>query len=604
MHLNRSRALLGALVVALAVAPFVLPPGLLTPLTYIGLYAIVCLGLVLLTGMVGITSFGQAAFVGISAYTTAWLTTQAGWSPWLSAPAAIALCAASAALLGVLTIRLSGHYLVLGTIAWGLSLYYLFGYIPELGGYNGMAGVPTLHIPGLDVSPMVTFHLLIWSLIGLFFLAAYNLLDSRSGRAVRSLRDSVLTESLGIPGARLKVEMFVWAAALAGVTGWLSAHYLSVVNPGPFGIHASIDYIFMAVVGGTGSLAGALVGPAVVEILRNAVRDLLPGIAGVGGNFESIIFAVVVIVILQSAGGGLMKFFARWLPTRRVPVAPASAEPLARRTQPAVGSPLLQVSGLTRRFGGLVAVNEVGFEMAAGEILAVIGPNGAGKSTLFNLLTGVLAPSGGEVRLQGQTIGGRSARTISGLGVARTFQHVRLRPDMTVLENAALGAWRRSHAGTLKAMLRLERAEEARCLFEAQTQLDRVGLGHLAGQLAGALPLGQQRVLEIARALAADPMLLLLDEPAAGLRSPEKKALAALLRQLREQGVSVLLVEHDMDFVMNLVDRAVVMQFGTVICVGTPDAVRADPRVIEAYLGGDDLDDEPVGQPTLAARPT
>jgi branched-chain amino acid transport system permease protein len=575
------------IVAAVLVAPWLFSASWLTRLNYIGLYSLVCLGLVLLTGMAGLTSFGQAAFVGIGAYTTAVLVTNQGWSPWGSLPASLAMAGITAYVLGWLTIRLSSHYLVLGTMAWGISLYTLFGNTPGLGGYNGIGGVPPLTLPRVTASAQQTFFWLVTTFVVLTFIAARNLLDSRQGRAIRSLKDPEMAESFGVNVTRLKVIVFVGAGLLAALSGWLNAHYVSVVNPGPFGINASIDYLFMTVVGGTTSLAGAMVGPALVEVLRTSVRDLVPTLTGMaGGSFEIIVFGVVVILLLQGSGGGVMAVLRRWLPRPAVPEAPARSEPLAQRVQPNRGEALLQVDGLTRRFGGLVAVDQVSLQLNAGELLGVIGPNGAGKSTLFNLLTGVMPPTAGQVLFAGQAIAGLSARRIAAMGVARTFQHVRLRPEMTALENVALGAYKRGRAGMLRSMLRLDRDEEARCLFEAQRQLERVGLGDSAGLFAGSLPLGKQRTLEVARALASDPVLLLLDEPAAGLRYQEKQALAQLLRQLREDGVSMLLVEHDMEFVMNLVDRLVVLQYGQKIAAGTAPEVQTNPRVIEAYLGG------------------
>ncbi|MFM7972226.1 MAG: ABC transporter ATP-binding protein, partial [Betaproteobacteria bacterium] len=232
-----------------------------------------------------------------------------------------------------------------------------------------------------------------------------------------------------------------------------------------------------------------------------------------------------------------------------------------------------------------VAVNDVGFHIDAGEIVGLIGPNGAGKSTTFNLVTGVLPLTAGAVRWRGESIAGMPSRAVARRGISRTFQHVKMIPEMTVLENVALGAYIRGSANTAQAILALDKAEERRIFAEAHRQLQRIGMDDRRDELAGNLALGPQRLMEIARALCTDPSLLLLDEPAAGLRHKEKQALSQVLRQLRDEGVTLLLVEHDMDFVMGLTDRIVVMEFGTKLMEGTPAQVQASPAVRAAYLG-------------------
>ncbi|EFV82854.1 ABC transporter like protein, partial [Achromobacter xylosoxidans C54] len=436
----------------LAAAPLALPPFYVTLLNYIGLYAMVALGLVLLTGVGGLTSFGQAAFVGVGAYTTALLTTRAdalpawlawlGASPWLTLLAGLLLTLVVAYLLGAITLKLSGHFLPLGTIAWGLSLYFAFGSVEGLGGHTGIPDVPAINLFGWSLTQGDEIYYLIWAFLLVAMWSTSNLLDSREGRAIRALKGGrVMAESMGVDTARSRMVIFIIAALQACASGWLYAHMQRFVNPNPFGLQMGIEYLFMTVIGGAGQVWGALVGAGVFTVLKQWLQDWLPKLLGQTGNFEVIVFGFGMVLLLHRFRGGLWPVLARCVPVRkRQRQIDSQAEPLPRKPMPPRGEVVLKAVDVTRKFGGLVANNAMNLEIRAGEILALIGPNGAGKSTMFNQISGVDTPTSGQVTLLGQPVAGAGARRIARLGLSRTFQHVRLLGRMSVLENVAIGA--------------------------------------------------------------------------------------------------------------------------------------------------------------------
>src|SRR5215510_9597764 len=389
---ERLPVLLFALI--MAAIPFVpnVPPFWIVLLDNIGLAALVAMGLVLLTGVGGLTSFGQAAFCGFGAYTTAVLTTAYGVSPWLTLPASLIVSGIAAVILGLITVRLSGHYLPLGTIAWGIGLFYLFSKLEFIGRNDGISNIPPLSIGTFKMLSADAIYFVIWIAVLVSAVLTINLLDSRTGRAIRALRRGhIAAEAFGVQTPRAKLLVFIYAAVLAGLSGWLYAHFQRAVTPTPFGAQAGIEYLFIAVVGGAGYVWGAVLGAGIVVILKEILQSYLPLIFGGQSQLETIVFGIMLVLLLQLAPSGVWPLLMSWLPFKAGRKHPDTALTLPGRVRSATAPDvLLHIDKARKQFGGIIAVNDVSFDVQAREIVALIGPNGAGKSTTFNLITGVL----------------------------------------------------------------------------------------------------------------------------------------------------------------------------------------------------------------------
>jgi branched-chain amino acid transport system permease protein len=584
--LNKRRAAALLALAAVVLAPAYLGDYPLSVLDNIMTSAIIAIGLVLLTGIIGMVSLGQAAFAGLGAYAAAYAALNWGVNPWLTLPLALLAAAAPAAVIGGLTLRMSGQFLVLATLAWGISFFYLAGALPMFGGQNGLSGIPPLSFAGLTLGTDRGMYPAILAGLALVVWMSLNLLDSNFGRMIRTIRyGAAIGESAGANIFLLRLTVFTIAATFAGFAGWLYTFTLQFLDPNAFSLDNGIQYLFMAVIGGVSNIWGGVIGAAAYSLADRFLSGYLQQFFGQSFNVNSIFFGVIMLVLMQTARGGLWPFIAGIVaPPARREAAPLA--PLDRPPAPPAGA-VLRVANAVKKFQGLVAVNDLSFEVDAGEILALIGPNGAGKSTIFNLITGLLKSTSGTILFLGQDITARRSREIARLGLGRTFQHVRLVPTMSVLENVAVGGYARHRTPLWKTLLRLNRPGERRALAEAAYQLERVGLLARQAELAANLSLGEQRILEIARALNGNPVLLLLDEPAAGLRYNEKQQLAELLMALRDEGMTILLVEHDMAFIRQVAGRVVVVQYGEKLAQGSIAEIQRNQAVREAYLGVD-----------------
>lgn len=562
----------------------------------IAVAAILAMSLDLLFGYLGQMSLAHAAFYGVGAYTAALLTLHGILPFWAATLVAMAVCGLLGALLGTPAMRLTGFYLAMATMSFGIILSTLFVQsVGITGGPNGLLNIPPPEFLGTEIiGPQRgyagNYYLILLAALIAVFVFLRRLTGGRTGRVIAAVRDSTLAAaSVGINVRLVQVAVFATSCALAGLAGSLYAHLILYISPETFTFTNSLLALLGVVFGGIGSIWGPVVGAAILTVLGEAMRGF--------GAYQLILYAVGILVVLRLVPHGISGLITTLL-ERLAPRPPrASAAPHEDERASIVvpfnlptrhdGSPILSVSGVSKRFGGVQALAEIGFEVREGEIKAVIGPNGSGKTTMFNAITGFETIDAGDVVFRGRSIRSRHAYAIARAGMARSFQIVQLFSRLSVRENLILAGQRRHPASLLASLLGLPSArradgENARA---ADQLLVEAGLAEWSDRVAGTLPYGRQRVLEIARALATAPKLILLDEPAAGLNTAEAFGLAAYLRRVRARGVTVVIVEHNMPFVLGLADSVVVFDRGQRIADGTPDEVRRDERVIAAYLG-------------------
>lgn len=593
-----ARAWLVAFVLVMIVLPWLVAGRLsLSIFLFIGLFSLIVIGVTLLGGYAGQISLGQAAFYGIGAYLAAIATLHGRVSPWLALLFATSGAALIAYLIGAPMFFLRGHFLVLGTLGLNIVVDVVIRNFQSLtGGPTGLTGIPPLSVGELVLTGDRFYYYLIWTLVFLALWLGRNLINSRVGRALAAIRSSeVAAATLGISPAHYKGRIFAFSAALAGLAGALYVYYLSFVSPSPFAFNFSIDLLVMSVLGGIFHLPGAVLGTAILTLLREALRTVMPRLLGSGASaeYEIIVFGLLLGVVVIFSPAGVWPAVIAFLhleptsPRTVNSIRPADISIRPAPTPDPPGHVILQVDALRKQFGGLQAVNDLSFEVRGGEVYAIIGPNGAGKTTAFNLISGVLRPSGGTIRFHDQLVSRLPPYRVAALGVARTFQTPTVFADLSVLENVMVGLHRRTRTGFFTAMFGLGRREDVAAAATALSYLTLVDLSVQAVERAGSLSFGAQRRLEVARALATAPSLLLLDEPASGLSASERHTLVQLIRRIRDAGVTVLLVEHDVSLVMEVADRILVLNYGERIAEGTPAEVRRDPRVVGAYLGED-----------------